>query len=84
MEATFDPDSNPYKETGETYGEYIARLEKIIYRWHERYTTLSYKLIEQIKAWPEKIPAWNPTENYTGYYVTSDIDKWFEELKEIV
>lgn len=37
-----------YRQTGETYGEYIKRLEDIIYNWHARYTELSFELKENL------------------------------------
>ena len=37
-------EDTPYRETSETYGEYIKRLEDIIYNWHDKYTVLSFKL----------------------------------------
>ena len=49
MEATFNPDANPYKNTGESYEEYIARMEKIIYRWHDKHTTMTYQLKQLLK-----------------------------------
>ena len=49
MKATFDPDANPYRETGETSEEYVVRLEKIIYRWHDKYTQLKKSMIVEAK-----------------------------------
>ena len=68
----------------ETTEEYVKRLEDIVKNWHKRHTSMSYKLKQHIKARPKKIPAWNPTEDYDGYYIISDIDDWFEQLKIIV
>ena len=50
----------------------------------EDYTTVMNRIINHIEKWPKKIPAWNPTEDYTGFYVIKDIDSWLDQLKIIV
>ena len=80
MKATFDPDANPYRETGETYGEYIDRMEKIIYRWHHNHGKLSRKL----KSVQEHMNHFPTQDHYANYNRDQIYQDWYYELKILV
>ena len=51
-----------------------ARLSDIIYRWHEKHTTMSYALKQHIKTFPDEMVLLEH----------GDILTWLENLKKIV
>ena len=47
----------------------------------EDYTEYDRMIREHIKNFPKKIPAWNKTEDYDGFYVPKAVDDWLQGLK---
>jgi hypothetical protein len=83
-------EDTPYRKSRETYGEYVKRLEDIIYNWHDTHTTMLFKLKELRKEFPQKrwmsLP-YNPDPEVDGgpeVYSEWEVEEWLAKLDVIL
>ncbi len=70
-------EDTPYRNSGETYGEYIKRLEDIIYNWHDTHTTMLFKLKQFISMLKEEADTTDKArkEEHRGEWCYSEHDR---------
>ena len=75
-------DSLRYRQTDETYGQYIERLEEIISRWHTKHTKLLLGVRHHVKVFPEDYSSTSTIEDRAHMY--SLTEDWLRDLKILV